>query len=396
MRDRRARPEPAQQREQLGPRQADAAVRRVPVSSCRKIAEPRPGTRGRRCTRRPRTRGRRRGARQSASLPPPNGGARPQATWRKLVVGRRARVLVPPVAADEPVVGQVQRRGSGRARRPSARSRTCRAASSRRPRGGGREAGVADARRPGAGGRGARIRAATATRSSTRGVGATTTMRCGHGRAATSTRASVSIVAQSTLSACVGGCRRSTPRSRPSRPRQLGARGIAGCPVGPAQLRRLSRLVRRASTARAHLGELVVNRAVTGDVTAVFRALYARALPDPAHAPIARYGGSDDRSMAADNTSAFNCRYAVAPGPEALVGARLRRGDRRQHRREPVPRGRARAPAGGRRASRPRASVPGWRSRGGALVRAFASVGWLWGGRWTGSPDCQHFSKTGG
>jgi len=33
---------------------------------------------------------------------------------------------------------------------------------------------------------------------------------------------------------------------------------------------------------------------------------------------------------------------------------------------------------------------------GGVLVRAFASVGWLWGGRWSGSPDWQHFSKTGG
>ena len=32
--------------------------------------------------------------------------------------------------------------------------------------------------------------------------------------------------------------------------------------------------------------------------------------------PVAAYGGSDDRSMAADNTSGFNCRYAVAPGPK--------------------------------------------------------------------------------
>ena len=31
--------------------------------------------------------------------------------------------------------------------------------------------------------------------------------------------------------------------------------------------------------------------------------------------PISRYGGSDDRSAAADNTSAFNCRAAVAAGP---------------------------------------------------------------------------------
>jgi len=32
----------------------------------------------------------------------------------------------------------------------------------------------------------------------------------------------------------------------------------------------------------------------------------------------------------------------------------------------------------------------------GVLVRAFASVGWQWGGRWAASPDWQHFSRTGG
>jgi hypothetical protein len=33
---------------------------------------------------------------------------------------------------------------------------------------------------------------------------------------------------------------------------------------------------------------------------------------------------------------------------------------------------------------------------GGLLVCTFAAVGWKWGGRWTGSPDYQHFSVTGG
>jgi hypothetical protein len=33
---------------------------------------------------------------------------------------------------------------------------------------------------------------------------------------------------------------------------------------------------------------------------------------------------------------------------------------------------------------------------GGLLVRTFGVVGWKWGGRWTGSPDYQHFSATGG
>jgi hypothetical protein len=33
---------------------------------------------------------------------------------------------------------------------------------------------------------------------------------------------------------------------------------------------------------------------------------------------------------------------------------------------------------------------------GGTLVDAFAAVGWSWGGRWSASPDSQHFSATGG
>jgi hypothetical protein len=32
---------------------------------------------------------------------------------------------------------------------------------------------------------------------------------------------------------------------------------------------------------------------------------------------------------------------------------------------------------------------------GGPLVRAFATVGWGWGGSWRGPRDFQHFSATG-
>ena len=38
---------------------------------------------------------------------------------------------------------------------------------------------------------------------------------------------------------------------------------------------------------------------------------------------------------------------------------------------------------------------PGMAYWGGALVDAFAAVGWQWGGRWS-SPDYQHFSSSGG
>jgi hypothetical protein len=39
---------------------------------------------------------------------------------------------------------------------------------------------------------------------------------------------------------------------------------------------------------------------------------------------------------------------------------------------------------------------PGMAEPAGELVRAFSAVGWYWGGRWSASPDYQHFSLTGG
>ena len=39
--------------------------------------------------------------------------------------------------------------------------------------------------------------------------------------------------------------------------------------------------------------------------------------------------------------------------------------------------------------------APGVIHAGGVVVRAFAAVGWSWGGRWTSPRDYQHFSATG-
>ena len=33
---------------------------------------------------------------------------------------------------------------------------------------------------------------------------------------------------------------------------------------------------------------------------------------------------------------------------------------------------------------------------GDVVVRAFARIGWEWGGDWSGAKDYQHFSATGG
>src|SRR5256885_4702213 len=176
---------------------------------------------------------------------------------------------------------------------------------------------------------------------------------------------------------------------------QLGASWHPGCPVGPAQLR-LLRVSFVGFDGRAHTGAIVVHRDVAGDVSTVFRRLYAARFPIRRMEPISKYGGSDPRSMAADNTSGFNCRYAVASGPKRWsVHAYGTAIDVNTIENPYVEGGRVRPRAG--RAFLDRTHYRrGMAVAGGVLVRAFASVGWLWGGRWTGTPDYQHFSSTGG
>ncbi|MFZ1880496.1 MAG: M15 family metallopeptidase [Gaiellaceae bacterium] len=176
---------------------------------------------------------------------------------------------------------------------------------------------------------------------------------------------------------------------------QLGRSWRPGCPVGPSSLRRL-RVSFVGFDGRPHAGELVVAAVVTREVTTVFRRLYADRFPIRRMRPVSAYGASDDRSAAADNTSAFNCRYAVATGPKHWSAHAYGEAIDVNDVENPYVLGtKVIPPAGARFLDRSRAR-PGMAVRGGALVRAFASVGWLWGGRWAGSPDWQHFSRSGG
>jgi D-alanyl-D-alanine carboxypeptidase len=174
----------------------------------------------------------------------------------------------------------------------------------------------------------------------------------------------------------------------------LGASYHDGCPVGPSELRRL-RLAYWGYDGRRHLGALIVNRTVVAQVSTVFRQLYAKRFPIRVVRPVDAYGASDARSMAADNTSAFNCRPVVGPGPKRWsVHAYGEAIDVNPVENPYVDRGVVRPPAGAAYLRRAH-ERPGMATAGGALVHAFESVGWSWGGRWS-SPDYQHFSATGG
>jgi hypothetical protein len=166
-----------------------------------------------------------------------------------------------------------------------------------------------------------------------------------------------------------------------------------GCPVAPAQLRRV-RVTHWGFDGRVHRGALVVNEQAVDAIVRVFRRLYAARFPIRRMRPIDAYGGSDRRSLAADNTSAFNCRRAIAAGPPRwsahAYGLAI---DVNPVENPYLLGGRVLPPAGRSYLDRTRVR-PGMAVAGGVLVRAFAAAGWRWGGRWS-TPDYQHFSATG-
>ena len=176
---------------------------------------------------------------------------------------------------------------------------------------------------------------------------------------------------------------------------QLSGTWRPGCPVGPAQLRMLT-MSYWGFDARPHTGTMVVNSAVTTSVLKVFAELFAEHFPIRQMEPEDAFGGQDPLSMADDNTSGFNCRYAAAPGPPSWsVHAYGEAIDVNPVENPYLEGGRVQPPAGASFLDRS-VDRPGMAVVGGQLVQAFASVGWLWGGRWTASPDYQHFSATGG
>ena len=174
--------------------------------------------------------------------------------------------------------------------------------------------------------------------------------------------------------------------------RMTGVSWRRGCPVGLRDLR-LLRLSHWDFRGQARTGRLIVHRDVAQEIVEVFRDLYAARFPIRRMVPVDAYGGSDFRSIEADNTSAFNCRFVegttrwsnhasgtaidLNPIENPYVS-----GGRTSHRasRSYVDRSRRR---------------PGMAYAGGAVVRAFDRIGWGWGGRWSSVKDYQHFSASG-
>ena len=87
---------------------------------------------------------------------------------------------------------------------------------------------------------------------------------------------------------------------------QLGKSWREGCPVPPEDLR-LIRMTVLGFDGHPYRGELVVAEAVTPELVTIFARLYESRFPIERMETVDKYDADDDLSMAANNTSAFNC-----------------------------------------------------------------------------------------
>jgi hypothetical protein len=172
-----------------------------------------------------------------------------------------------------------------------------------------------------------------------------------------------------------------------------------GCPVPLSGLRLLT-VSYRGFDHQLHTGELVVNGGAAHPLKRAFRRLYRQRVPIRHIGFSDFYGPRGARPRDGDVTASFECRQSV---PSPCTGG-LRSGHWSMHAYGlAVDLNPTENPYIGCGQSRDPATRP-YRDRTRHLrgmvdervIAAFASIGWGWGGAWTGSTkDYMHFSSTG-
>jgi hypothetical protein len=165
------------------------------------------------------------------------------------------------------------------------------------------------------------------------------------------------------------------------------------CPVAAADLRYLT-VSFRGFDGRAHTGELLVNARAADDLVTVFRRLFAAGFP------IERMRISNAAQLNApptgdaNNTEAFACR--PVRGQTAWSQHAYGLAVDLNPFQNPYHKGRVVLPELATAYLDRAKARPGMVRPGGPAVRAFAAIGWQWGGDYRSLKDYMHFSATGG
>lgn len=163
------------------------------------------------------------------------------------------------------------------------------------------------------------------------------------------------------------------------------------CPL-PLQDLRLLKLSYWGFDHQTHQGSLIVNKVLAKEIVCIFKALYEHQFPIARMQLMDDYQGNDNAAMAANNTSAFNCRQLTGhPGyfSQHSYGRAIDI--------NPIIN-----PYVGKTATLPAEGVPfidrnqtspGKITKKSYIYKLFSYYGWDWGGHWIDVQDYQHFEK---
>jgi poly-gamma-glutamate capsule biosynthesis protein CapA/YwtB (metallophosphatase superfamily) len=168
----------------------------------------------------------------------------------------------------------------------------------------------------------------------------------------------------------------------------------AGCPVALTDLRYLQ-MTYLGFDGAVHTGEMVVHEKYAAAVVDVFHRLYDARWPIRRMRLVDHYRGDDEVSMAANNTSGYNCRRVAGSDNWSAhaYGAAI---DINPMQNPYLTQSAIHPPAAARfttidRSDDARVALGAIRD-GDVVVRAFARIGWDWGGHWSAPKDYQHFT----
>jgi hypothetical protein len=158
----------------------------------------------------------------------------------------------------------------------------------------------------------------------------------------------------------------------------------------------LLRIPYRDFEGRTQIGPMIVAKKVAGKVAAIFQEIYdSGAFRIYRIGLVDDYGGGDDQSIAANNTSGFNCRKTEGGGvSQHAAGLAI---DINPVQNPYVAHG-VTEPEAGKAYDAPakrHSGMLGVITKGDVVYKAFAKRGWRWGGEWAHSKDYQHFSANG-
>ena len=146
---------------------------------------------------------------------------------------------------------------------------------------------------------------------------------------------------------------------------------------------------------QTHSGELIVNAKLANEVMKIFYALYQGAISARLGASLVDdFGepGDDNRSMEANNSSAFN--YRRVTGTATLSRHSLGAAIDINPLFNPYLHGGIVSPVNATPYVDRSQDFPGKIDHTDTCYKLFRQYGWSWGGDWTGDKDYQHFSKS--